>query len=134
MKKKLLIILTGAALIILAAGTLFSVNNSASETTDGGYVIHLDPATGKTAAASPATVPVSLDRKTREALNTSFEGLEVVPNPAKAGGVMVNLQGRFQHAYVAVIDDQGKLKVSCISNIPAKKQTGAKSSDDQGGE
>jgi hypothetical protein len=47
------------------------------------------------------------------ALSTSTEGLEAVPSPVPGGGMMIDLQGRFQNAATATVDDSGQATVDC---------------------
>lgn len=78
--------------------------------TGAGLVIHVDPATGDL-IGEPSTIdiPNTVD----ESLNRSSEGLEQVPAPV-GGGVMVDLQGRFQSTYVATIGADGDLDAECL--------------------
>lgn len=68
----------------------------------------INPETGELeiSAGMPA---LTLDPATKQALSRSDEGLTPVYHPD--GSVSVNLQGRFQSASVARVDDQGKVIV-----------------------
>ena len=50
--------------------------------------------------------------------DTSTEGLRLEQDPDNRGFYM-NLQGRFQCAIVATIDDEGNLSTDCVETIPA---------------
>lgn len=51
-------------------------------------------------------------------VNTSTDGLELEQDP-QGRGFYMNLQGRFQSAIVATIDDQGNLTTDCVPTDPA---------------
>jgi hypothetical protein len=85
-----------------------------------GQILNLDP-TGKfTAAQHAADIQLQLG----EAASQSSEGLVEVKNPIKGGGIMVNLQGRFQNAMTMNVDANGNTtSAPCVpaSEAPAKK-------------
>jgi len=107
------------AFVVVAAATLtlLPISNAPAEDT-AGFVVHIDPVTGKPTAPAPGVFPVMLDAKTRYAFSTSFEGLERQSSTVPGGGFFVDLEGRFQHGYVAAGDNLGAVKVPCISGIP----------------
>ena len=80
-----------------------------------GFVVHIDPATGNLALAPQEAVPAMFDEAMRNRLSTSSEGLVEKPSPIPGGGTMVDLQGRFQNAFVATVDDSGRVEASCVS-------------------
>ncbi|MGD8412940.1 MAG: hypothetical protein PVF33_01835 [Candidatus Latescibacterota bacterium] len=80
-----------------------------------GYVVEVDPATGQPAPTPEGAAPVIFDEEMRNRLSTSSQGLVEVPSPVPGGGTMVDLQGRFQHAFVATADDTGRVDVNCVS-------------------
>jgi hypothetical protein len=55
------------------------------------------------------------------ALSTSDEGLKIVPSTVEGGGIMVNLQGRFQHSMAVVTDENGKPVGACVTDPAAAK-------------
>jgi hypothetical protein len=120
--KKGLLIVGGVCACLLA---VLAVTRSASD--DGmagpavnadvpevqsGYSVHIDAATGEFREAAPATATAAeVDPAVEAALSRSTEGLVEVDAPG--GGKMVDLQGRFQHTYVATMGDDGVLTVEC---------------------
>jgi hypothetical protein len=81
-----------------------------------GYVVHIDPATGQVVEASPSTVAVTIDPQWADRLSTSSHGLVEQPSPVPGGGTMVDLQGRFQNAFVAAVDDSGRVGATCLTD------------------
>lgn len=75
----------------------------------------VDPRTGRLVKEPPAS-GVVLSPQMREALSDSSEGLVEVP--WGRGGFRVDLEGRFQSAVIAVVDDGGAVKVDCVSHVP----------------
>ncbi len=134
MRRWLSLVLVGVVVVAAAMGPVHS-DNEAPVDDNAGLVIHIDPVSGKPVAPTEGAVPVLLDAKMRAALNSSWDGLKQVPSPVPGGGVIVHLEERFQHGYVAVTDGQNGLKVRCISNLP-QDENGAKSTplNDEGGE
>jgi len=80
-----------------------------------GYVVHVDPATGRLAPSPRGSAPAMFDEEMRNRLSTSSEGLVEKPSPIAGGGTMVDLQGRFQNAFVATVDDSGRVDATCVS-------------------
>lgn len=60
-------------------------------------------------AASYTVVP-----STPSALSTSSRGLVISPSPVAGGGMVVDLQGRFQSIMSASVDENGELRVGCV--------------------
>jgi hypothetical protein len=80
-----------------------------------GYVVHIDPATGRLASTPQGTAPAMFDEEMRNRLSTSSEGLVEKPSPVPGGGTMVDLQGRFQNAFVAAVNDSGRVEATCVA-------------------
>jgi hypothetical protein len=100
-----------------------------------GYIVHIDPEMGIPADASPDAVPVVFDEELRNALSTSSEGLVEVPSPVPGGGIMVDLEGRFQNTFVAAVDESGRVGASCTSSLPRDGEPASSSEDAvEGGE
>lgn len=77
-----------------------------------GMTIYIDPKTGALLKEpAPGAVPLQLTRELQEALSTSHQGLVEVPSPVPGGGVMIDLQGRFQSPLFVTIDADGKVRV-----------------------
>lgn len=74
-----------------------------SPQTTKGFVVNLDP-TGKPIQSVPVNLP-------NKAAGSRHEGLVVEQNPA--GGITVDLKGRFQRAMTAKKDTQGNIRVEC---------------------
>lgn len=70
---------------------------------------YLDPETGQLEVRSASEPEFQLDAETREALRRDSEGLVEIHHPD--GSVSVNLQGRFQNATVAYIDENGVVTI-----------------------
>lgn len=142
------LIAAGAAVISAAAWlALAGIGGEGGETakaptTDApvraaaGYVVHIDPETGEFVAPTQNTVSVELDEWMRNALSTSSEGLKVVPSPVPGGGMMVDLQGRFQNTFVAVVDESDHVAATCNSSHPndGNSPAGAVGNDETAGE
>ena len=85
-----------------------------------GMRVAIEPETGELGSPSPQQQKVMED-DLQEMLSRSDAGLfeEVLPD----GTVKVHLQGRFQNASIAVIDDDGNLHTSCVENHDASQAT-----------
>jgi hypothetical protein len=68
--------------------------------------VYVDPATGELLPGRPTSLP---PEPAASALNTSAAGLVEVPSPG--GGMMIDLQGRFQSPLVATIQPDGTLRL-----------------------
>lgn len=81
----------------------------------GGLRVVVDPETDRIVSDPPrkSLADFTLDPVLLPRLSTSSEGL--VEQPGPHGGVMVDLQGRFASATVAVIDDDGNLRMDHVS-------------------
>ncbi len=83
-----------------------------------GQVLMLD-ANGKISPGSPQMS--DLREGLGAALSTSFEGLVEEKSPVAGGGVMVNLQGRFQNALTIEQDADGNVTgAPCITGTAAE--------------
>jgi hypothetical protein len=76
--------------------------------------IFRDPQTGLLSMIGPDNSIIPLSPELQNALSTSHEGL--VEEQAPGGGVIVNLQGRFQSLMVATQGTDNKVSVECLSN------------------
>ena len=73
-----------------------------------GQILNLDPS-GK---ISPAQHAADVQLLLGDAASTSSEGLVIEKSTVPGGGIMVNLQGRFQNAMVMTIDANGNATTS----------------------
>jgi hypothetical protein len=87
-----------------------------------GMTIHIDPQTGALTKEAAPTAPLSLSPAEQNAFSTSHQGLVETPSPVPGGGVMIDLQGRFQHPLSATIDDAGKLTIRHLDPTPGSGQ------------
>jgi hypothetical protein len=83
-----------------------------------GQILNLDP-TGKFTSAQHAS---DVQTILGEAASQSQEGLVEEKSPVNGGGIMVNLQGRFQNAMTMSIDANGNTSAPCVpaTSAPAK--------------
>jgi hypothetical protein len=65
---------------------------------------------------APGSISLPLTSEFREALSTSAAGLEQAPLPG--GGVVVDLQGRFQSPLIATIDANGVITTQHLEELP----------------
>ncbi len=79
-----------------------------------GQILNVDPVTGKI-VDTPSQSIRALQDAMGSALSTSDDGLVAQNSPVAGGGVVVNLQGRFQNAVTAVIGANGVLQAPCIA-------------------
>jgi len=97
--------------------------SNATPAYDAGRQIHLDPVTGEIAATSlgarSAAQQLVLDQGGD--LSSSAAGLVQVALTGVAGGVKVDLQGRFRSQVVATIGNQGELSVRCVPGVEARE-------------
>jgi hypothetical protein len=96
--------------------------SASTPTAAGGMMIHIDPQTGALTKDAPPTAPLSLSPAEQNAFSTSHQGLVETPSPVPGGGVMIHLQGRFQHPLSATIDDAGKLTIRHLEPTPRSGQ------------
>lgn len=112
-------ILSAILSLILAAGTFaaFAHGPTATDSTAAGagagqLRIYIDPATGK-----PGEPPVAQQRRppaepANPAVSTSHEGLRMRQGATRAGGILLDLGGRFQDELRIEQGPQGS-KLSC---------------------
>jgi hypothetical protein len=88
-----------------------------------GMILSVDPS-GKISGSAPQTS--DLRATLGDAVSTSQEGLVVEKSPVAGGGVMVNLQGRFQNAMVLEVDENGNVTAPCVTGTPSESTGGVK--------
>jgi hypothetical protein len=84
-----------------------------------GQILNLDPS-GKISYPQQAA---DIQTVLGDAVSQSSEGLVEEKSPVRGGGVMVNLQGRFQNAMTMSIDANGNVSAPCVpaAEEPVKK-------------
>lgn len=127
MKRRNLILLAASAALLCTAGDHQPRRADAGVVAAAGQILNIDPATGKIVDTPTQSIRALQDAMAAE-LSTSGDGLVVEKSPVKGGGVMINLQGRFQNASTAVIDANGTLQAPCITGSSAD----AKDASDKG--
>jgi hypothetical protein len=127
------LILTGIIVAALALGTMAAVSlrtsqskatsqsssaqiNNARTDFRAGTAAPLDPQTGQIRPLTPEEAQ-RLAAGIKQVVNQSTEGLQYVRHAD--GSISVDLQGRFQNAAVAKLDEDGKLTESCVDNPEA---------------
>jgi hypothetical protein len=127
MKRNLPLIVVGATVLAVAAWTVLGgpkakgPRSSPPAPADhgapwAGYVAHVDPSTGRILSEAQESAAAEIDPTLMNHFSTSPEGLVEVPSPVPGGGVMIDLQGRFQNAFAAAVDDSGLVRVFCTSD------------------
>ena len=89
-----------------------------------GQILSLDPVTGKPRTTPAPAQAEDLRAILGDAVSTSSEGLVQEKSPVEGGGIIMNLQGRFQNAVAATVDANGNLTAPCISGSPADAHAG----------
>jgi hypothetical protein len=86
-----------------------------------GLKVFVDLQTGQVVTspseAAQRELQAAIEAEMGDALSTSSEGLSEVASPVPGGGVMVDLQGRFQSAATATVGPEG-IVVGCRGNTP----------------
>ena len=130
--KKLVCVALGAVLALTVSASDRRVDDLSASVTAGarasatapaglGMVAHLDPATGLPAEPTPQDMR---ELKAGPPINESSEGLVETASPVAGGGVMVDLQGRFQNSMTVTIDPAQGTRTMCLS-VPAVAQAPA---------
>jgi hypothetical protein len=76
-----------------------------------GMQIHIDPQTGRFTPPPPGAPPLVGTPAPTAATSTSDAGLVERPSPTPGGGIMLDLQGRFQHPLVGTVGPDGKVRI-----------------------
>jgi hypothetical protein len=88
-----------------------------------GMKIYIDPQTGQLTTEPAGAVPLQLSPAEANALSTSHQGLVESLSPVPGGGVIVDLQGRFQNPIFATVDANGKVTIQHLERRPGAGQT-----------
>ena len=84
----------------------------------GGLKTYRDPVTGER-RSPPRAIPLeALDARQRNALSRSHLGLVEQAGPSPAGGVRVDLQGRFRSAVVVTKQPDASCATECQDQVP----------------
>lgn len=120
----ILLVLCGAVTAFRGDGAVRTMDNAAPVAS--AMVLHVDPATGRyTETPQTSRELEELAAALGPAASTSGEGLVVEKSPVPGGGVMINLQGRFQNSAIAVVDAHGRLEATCAPGSEPKPSTGS---------
>ena len=111
-RRRTVLLLAIIAMPVMAGGDRIPAVGTESPAFAAGQVLTLD-ASGKFSQRAPHAS--DLRAALGEALSTSSEGLVEEKSPVKGGGVMVNLQGRFQNAMTLTVDQDGNVATPCIT-------------------
>ena len=99
-------------LVVLGACCLLTPHPASAEPSApagrAGSWVQVDPQTGQRVPSQGRTVAIPPSA----AFSSSHSGLVEVPAPA--GGMMIDLQGRFRSAAIATVDADGHARVNCI--------------------
>lgn len=78
----------------------------------GGMKVYVDPQTGNIVPApAPGASTLVIPSDQQNALSTSSQGLAERPSDAAGGGVLLDLQGRFQSPMIGTTDNAGNSTV-----------------------
>ena len=84
-----------------------------------GMKIHIDPKTGAfLEEPAPDQTSLELSPQLQNTFSTSHEGLVEMPSSEPGGGVMLDLQGRFQSPLIGTINTDGKVKMQHPNEMP----------------
>jgi len=112
-----------AAAVSLAAGLAIAggAAMAGDESVQGaaGMKVYVDPSTGQiTHTPPPNAATMSLSPAEQNAFSRSDQGLVQIPNAGPAGGVKVDLQGRFQSPLIATVGPDGRLQIKHAGEPP----------------
>ncbi len=101
-----------------SARTAPKLSTRATAPVVGGLKTYRDPVTGAR-RSPPSAIPLeALDARQRNALSRSHVGLVEQASSSSAGGVHVDLQGRFRSAVVVRKQADGSLVTKCLEQLP----------------
>jgi hypothetical protein len=103
----------------MGTGFGVSLDEQSAAGGDAGMIVYIDPSTGAVLSApAPGAQPLRLTPAERNALSTSHAGLVQVPSSVPGGGVKLDLQGRFQSPFIAVVGADGTATVRHLEELP----------------
>lgn len=121
MRRSVSIALFAAALLTMAAGLFAGGEQTDTPASAAGLTVYKDPETGRLRPLPPEKLQELTSPELRKAVSLSHEGLKETAAPG--GGVMVDLQGRFQSAMQARIAADGELLTDCGHAEPSAPAT-----------
>ena len=87
-----------------------------------GQTVYIDPKTGDVLSEpAPGTQPLRLTPAERNAFSTSHQGLVAVPSSVPGGGVKIDLRGRFQSPFIAVVGADGTARWTTLKSCLARR-------------
>jgi hypothetical protein len=90
-----------------------------SSANSGGMIVYIDPQTGEILPEpAPGAQPLRLSPADQNAFSTSHVGLVQVPGSVPGGGVRLDLRGRFQNPFIAVVGEEGTAAVGHFEKLP----------------
>lgn len=110
----------GAAVPLFASAADVGSSNGARPAPQAGMRAYIDPQTGEFAEPPPGVS--SSAGTTSEAFSRSSERLVEVPGTTPAGGVKVDLRGRFLSTFAATVDAAGKPAAACSTGVAAGRE------------
>jgi hypothetical protein len=78
------------------------------------------PITGSPEAFAPPTIPSASAAGSSANLATSHDGLVAVRGTTRAGGLQVDLKGRFRSSVIATVGPDGKVRTECVGTAGTK--------------
>ena len=102
----------GAAVFLTLSGAPAIAGDDGASVAAPGIKVYVDPSTGKISdTPPPGQQGLTLSPAEQNAFSRSSQGLVEVPNSGPAGGMKVNLQGRFKSPLVATVGPDGKAQI-----------------------
>jgi hypothetical protein len=88
-----------------------------------GRKIVVDPVTGQRIPSRAQVTIVPLPPQAENALSTSGEGLQETRGVTRAGGMKIDLQGRFRSSVVATVGADGKVTTRCQTDSEKRDES-----------
>ena len=98
---------------------------TAAPAAQSGMIAHIDPVTGEPVETPPPAMAAEAGKDGSDAI--------YVEEPSPGGGVMVQLNGGFQHSAVATVGDSDSVTIECVPEAHAPNGNDAKQSHPDGG-
>lgn len=88
---------------------------------DPGMIVHIDPATGRIISPPKETLPGPVLQAPVEGAKKPAAELRQLPSPVPGGGVMIELDERFQTPLTATVGADGKVKLEHKRTAPGSE-------------